>query len=224
MARELKAVIFDLDGVITDTAEYHFLAWKVLCEELKIPFSREFNEALKGVSRLESLEKILALGGKQQMFSQCEKLLLAERKNNQYRRLIEQITPKDILPGVHEFMVAIKSQGLKMGLASVSKNALTVMNRLELVKEFEAIVDAGTIQKGKPDPEIFLRAAELLGVVPETCIAIEDAVAGVAAIKAAGIFAVGIGDAKRLAQADLVYPTTRELYFEKVREAFFSQK
>jgi beta-phosphoglucomutase len=224
VVQQLKAVIFDLDGVITDTAEYHFLAWKALSEELAIPFTREFNEELKGISRMESLEKILVLGGKQNDFSESEKAMLAARKNDHYCRLIEEITPSDILPGISEFISAIKNHGIKMGLASVSKNAFTVMNRLELTSEFDTIVDAATIQKGKPDPEIFLRASEQLGVEPNACIGIEDAEAGIAAIKAAGMFAVGIGNEKRLGQADLVYRSTKELRFEEIREAFILKK
>lgn len=220
MVRQLKAVIFDLDGVITDTAEYHFLAWKALSEELEIPFTREFNEELKGISRLESLEKILVLGGKQNDFTEHEKILLAARKNNHYCHLIEEITPNDILPGIREFIVSIKHHGLKIALASVSKNAYTVLNLLGLTKEFDTIVDAAKIQKGKPDPEIFLRAAEQLGVEAHACMGIEDAEAGVAAIKAAGMFAVGIGNAERLVQADLVYYTTTELQFKEISKAF----
>ena len=221
MKRELKAVIFDLDGVITDTAEYHYQAWKELSEELRIPFTREFNEELKGISRMESLEKILILGGKHDQFSNHEKAELAKRKNEHYCHLIEEITPGDILPDIQEFITAIKNHGLKIGLASVSKNAFTVMNRLGLTGEFDTIVDATTIINGKPDPEIFFRAAEQLGVEPDSCIGIEDAEAGVAAIKAAGMFAVGIGDAVRLAQADLVYQNTKELEFNEIQAAFF---
>ena len=223
MGQPLKAIIFDLDGVITDTAEYHFLAWKALSEELGIPFTREFNEELKGISRMESLEKILAFGGKQNELTNQEKETLAARKNSHYRRLIEEITPNDILPGIREFITAIKQNGIKIGLASVSKNAFTVMNRLGLVSEFDTMVDAATIQNGKPDPEIFLRAAEQLGIDPATCIGIEDAEAGVAAIKAAGMFAVGIGDENRLAQADLIYHSTTELRFDEILNAFVAK-
>lgn len=223
MVQQLKAVIFDLDGVITDTAEYHFLAWKVLSEELDIPFTREFNEKLKGISRMESLERILVFGGKQDQFSEKEKAELAKRKNDHYCRLIKEITPNDILPGINEFIASIKSHGLKIGLASVSKNAFTVMNRLELTNEFDAIIDVATILKGKPDPEIFLRAAEQLEVEPNTCIGIEDAESGVAAIKAAKMFAVGIGNKERLAHADLIYSTTMELQFDEISKAFFSK-
>ncbi|NRD76514.1 beta-phosphoglucomutase [Bacillus sp. BRMEA1] len=224
MVQQLKAIIFDLDGVITDTAEFHYLAWKAVSEELGIPFTRDFNEELKGVSRMESLEKILVLGGKQNDFTEREKVLLAERKNNHYCRLIEEITPKDLLPGIGDFLAEVKQRGIKIGLASVSKNAFTVMNHLNLTSEFDTIVDAAAIRNGKPDPEIFLRAADQLGIEPNACIGIEDAEAGVAAIKAAGMFAVGIGKAERLAQADLLYRTTKEMQFEEIYKAFISQK
>lgn len=222
MVKELQAVIFDLDGVITDTAEYHYLAWKALSDDLGVPFTREFNEELKGISRLESLDKILALGGKLKDFSDDEKAMLAKRKNDLYCQLIERITPNDILPGIQKLMADIKSHGLKIGLASVSKNAFTVLYRLELTNKFDTMVDAATIVNGKPDPEIFLRAAEQLGVEPRHCIGIEDAEAGVTAIKAAGMFAIGIGDKDRLARADLVYGATGELEFDAVMDAFFS--
>ncbi|MEH7107929.1 beta-phosphoglucomutase [Bacillus sp. JJ1764] len=224
MVPQLKAVIFDLDGVITDTAEYHYRAWEALSKELGIPFTKGFNEELKGISRMESLEKILVLGGKQNDFTTDEKTLLADRKNDYYRRLIETITPQDILPGIKEFIFDLKQNGIKMGLASVSKNAFTVISRLELAGEFDVIVDAALIQKGKPDPEIFLRAAEQLSVEPVDCIGIEDAAAGITAIKAAGMFAVGIGNAERLVLADLLYHSTGEIQFDEIRDAFFSAK
>lgn len=211
MAKSLEAVIFDLDGVITDTAEYHYLAWQELAKELGISFSREFNEELKGISRMNSLEKILVHGGREMDFSDEEKQALTNQKNEHYRQLIQQITPADILPGIKDLIAEIKGLGLKLGLASVSKNAFTVMDALQLTNQFDVIVDASTIKNSKPDPEIFLTAAKLLQVDPVKCIGIEDAVAGIEAIKAAGMFAVGIGDKEVLKKADLVPVTTREL-------------
>ncbi|MFD2444457.1 beta-phosphoglucomutase [Bacillus sp. CGMCC 1.16607] len=216
MSKPIQAFIFDLDGVITDTAEYHYLAWKALGEDLGIPFTREFNEELKGVSRMDSLDKILALGGRQNDFSIEEKEALAAKKNEHYVRLIANITPEDILPGIKELISEIKEKGFKLGLASVSKNAFTVMNSLKLKDEFDVIVDAATIKRGKPDPEIFLTAAKLLNIEPSACIGIEDAAAGVDSIKDAGMFAVGVGSKETLAKADLIYSSTSELSFNEM--------
>lgn len=220
MIQSLKAVIFDLDGVITDTAEYHYLAWKALGEEVDIPFTREFNEELKGISRMDSLEKILVLGGRQNDFTIEEKTALAEKKNAHYCRLIEGITSADLLPGIKDLIATLKAEGLKLGLASVSKNAFTVMDRLELTSQFDTIVDAAKILKGKPDPEIFLKAAEQLGVEPSECIGIEDAAAGVDSIKGAGMFAVGIGSEETLSKADIVYENTEKVSFEEIVKAY----
>jgi beta-phosphoglucomutase len=220
MLRPLQAFIFDLDGVITDTAEYHYLAWKALGEELGIPFTREFNEELKGVSRMDSLEKILTLGQKQNEFSDQEKIALATKKNEHYVRLIANITPDDILPGIKELIADIKEKGYKLGLASVSKNAFTVMESLKLRNEFDVIVDAAKVAKGKPDPEIFLTAAKLLQVEPSACIGIEDAAAGVESIKGAGMFAVGVGNSETLAKADIIYASTSELSLPGILKAY----
>ncbi|MHC0039030.1 beta-phosphoglucomutase [Pseudoneobacillus sp. C159] len=223
MVRTLQAFIFDLDGVITDTAEYHYLAWKALGEELGIPFTREFNEELKGVSRMDSLEKILALGDRQGDFTSEEKEALATKKNEHYVRLIAGISPEDILPSIRGLISEIKEGGYRLGLASVSKNAFTVMDSLDLTKEFDVIVDAATIKKGKPDPEIFLTAAKLLEVDPSACIGIEDAAAGVDSIKGAGMFAVGVGSAESLAKADLIYSTTEALSLSEIISTFQSR-
>jgi beta-phosphoglucomutase len=220
MSKPLHAFIFDLDGVITDTAEYHYLAWKTLGEELGIPFTREFNEELKGVSRMDSLDKILGLGNRQDNFTQEEKEALASKKNEHYVRLIANINPKDILPGIKELISVIKEKGYRLGLASVSKNAFAVMESLELKEEFDVIVDAATIVKGKPDPEIFLTAAKLLNVEPAACIGIEDASAGVDSIKGAGMFTVGVGSEESLAKADLIYPSTKELSLSEIIRAY----
>lgn len=220
MSKPLQAVIFDLDGVITDTAEYHYLAWKALGEGINVPFTREFNEELKGISRMDSLEKILALGGREHDFTIEEKENLADQKNEHYKRLIQEISPADILPGVENLIAEIKNRGFKIGLASVSKNAFTVMESLQLTKQFDVIIDAATIKNSKPDPEIFLTAAKALDVDPTECIGIEDAVAGVEAIKGAGMFAVGVGSKDTLAKADVVYERTAELSLAKLIEKY----
>ena len=212
--RRIEAVIFDLDGVITDTAEYHYLAWKQLGEELGIPFDREFNEKLKGVSRLESLELILAHGNRQNDFSMEEKERLANKKNGHYVELIKQVTPDDLLPNLLTFLKELKGAGVKIAMASASKNAFAVTQSLGVMEYFDHIVDAGTVKKSKPDPEVFLKAAKAVGVLPENCMGIEDAVAGVKAILEAGMFAVAIGDIEVLGEANVVYPSTKELSLE----------
>lgn len=220
--KPLEAVIFDLDGVITDTAEYHYLAWKALARDLEIEFTRKFNEELKGVSRMDSLEKILALGGKQGDFSGEEKEKLANKKNEHYLTLIQDITTADLLPGIEQLIGDIKAKGIKLGLASASKNAFTVMESLGMKEKFDVIVDAGKIQNGKPDPEIFLTAADMLGVDPGACIGVEDAAAGVEAIKGAGMFAVAIGPKENFENADLIYSSTSELNFDKIADIYSS--
>lgn len=212
----MKAFIFDLDGVITDSAEYHYLAWKALGEDLGIPFDRAFNETLKGVSRTESLERILRLGGRENDFSAEEKELLATKKNEHYVSLISKITTADILPGIEMFLKELKEAGYKIGMASASKNAQMVTSQLGLLELFDHIVDAATVIHSKPHPEVFLKAAEALRVDPKDCVGIEDAIAGITAIHEAGMFAVGIGDSNVLTEADIVFEDTAYLTLEKI--------
>ena len=212
----MKAFIFDLDGVITDSAEYHYLAWKALGEDLGISLDREFNETLKGVSRTESLERILRLGHRENDFSPEEKEQLATKKNTHYVSLISKITSADILPGIETFLSELREAGYKIGMASASKNAQMVTRQLGLLHAFDHIVDAATVVNSKPHPEVFLRAAKALAVEPKDCVGVEDAVAGIEAIRAAGMFAIGIGDRNVLTEADLVFTDTRDLTLENV--------
>lgn len=200
-----KAVIFDLDGVITDTAHYHYLAWKALAESEGVHFDHAFNEHLKGVDRMGSLNLILA--GSSTTYSMQQKLALAERKNRQYVELIATMSQADLLPGAIEALASVRAAGLKIGLASVSKNAFTVLDRLGIGARFDYVVDAALIANSKPHPEIFLNAAAALGVAPQDCLGVEDAVAGVASIKSAGMFALGVGSPDVLTQADRVIPS-----------------
>ncbi|MCU9613167.1 beta-phosphoglucomutase [Caldibacillus lycopersici] len=218
---ELQAFIFDLDGVITDTAEYHFLAWKQLGEELGIKIDREFNERLKGVSRLESLNRILALNNRETNFSLEEKEFLATKKNEHYKELIQQVTPNDLLPGIHSLLANIKSNHYKIGLASASKNAPAVIEKLQIGNFFDTIVDAATVKRSKPDPEVFLKAAEQMNVTAEACIGIEDAEAGIESIKAAGMFAVAVGTNEALRKkADMTVERTNQLKLNELIKSF----
>ncbi|QJD90771.1 beta-phosphoglucomutase [Duganella dendranthematis] len=205
-----KAVIFDLDGVITDTAHYHYLAWKELAESQGVHFDHEFNERLKGIDRMGSLDLILASAAHQRQYTPEEKLALADTKNKHYQELISTMSSKDLLPGAVEALDTVRRAGLRIGLASVSKNAFTVLERLGITDKFDYVVDAATIARGKPDPEIFLKAARELGVAPADCLGVEDAVAGVTAIKAAGMFALGIGHPFVLTEADVVITSLKE--------------
>ncbi|MBO0995725.1 beta-phosphoglucomutase [Bacillus sp. SD088] len=212
----IEAVVFDLDGVITDTAKYHYLAWKSIADERDIPFNEEFNENLKGVSRLESLELILNRGNIELTYA--EKMELAEKKNELYKQFIQQLTPEEILPGILSFINRIKSENIPIGLASVSKNAQTVLQALEIEHLFDYCADASKIKNSKPDPEIFLNVCDVLQANPSNAIGIEDALVGIAAIQSSNMFAVGIGG--HLTDADLLVEETSQLDWNKVKEAF----
>ena len=213
----IKAFLFDLDGVLVDTAVFHYQAWKRLAnEKLGFDISHEFNETLKGISRTESLERILALGNAQ--ISEAEKIELATLKNEWYLELIQQMTPADILPGVSEFLAQTRAAGLKIGLGSVSKNAKIILNRVGISGDFDVIIDGNKITKSKPDPEVFLKGADELGFFAAECVVFEDALAGIEAAKRAGMIAVGIGQADILTQADLVFADFTAISFDNFVE------
>ncbi|OAB35704.1 beta-phosphoglucomutase [Paenibacillus macquariensis subsp. defensor] len=190
----IKAVLFDMDGVITDTAEYHYVAWKQLAEQLDIEIDKEFNEQLKGVSRMESLERILHHGNRQNDLTTEEKVVLATQKNEQYVKLLDNVTPKDVYPGIRELLLELRAADVRAVVASASKNAPQILKSLKLTEFFDYVVNPDEVDYGKPAPDIFLRGAEVVGVAPEYCVGIEDAQAGIEAIKAANMFAVGIGE------------------------------
>ncbi|RYL95612.1 beta-phosphoglucomutase [Sporolactobacillus sp. THM7-4] len=216
---KLKAVIFDLDGVITDTAKYHFKAWKNLAESIDIQIDQSFNEKLKGISRMDSLQCILRFGGREKDFSEKDKEKLAEKKNEDYRKLISAITPDELLPGIHSFLDELKRAGIKTGLASASKNGSFILEKLKIAPLFDAVVDPAQLKNGKPDPEIFLTAARMLAVKPSECAGIEDAIAGIESIHRAGMFSVGVG-VPGCAKADWSIKSTDELTLKSLMERF----
>lgn len=216
----LKAVLFDLDGVITDTAKFHFLAWRDLSAELGVTVDEAFNEELKGVSRIDSLERILAFGGLADKYSTAEKEALCTKKNDHYLELIQEMTPADILPGILPLLEELREAGLKAIVTSASKNAPGILELLQVKDYFDGIVDPASVAAGKPAPDIFLAGAELAGAKPAECIGVEDAASGVEAIKAAHIPAIAIGDAEVLAQADRVLADTSDLSLAVLRDTW----
>ena len=216
----LKGLIFDLDGVIADTARFHLQAWNQLAQRLDIVLPPEANDALRGRSRMDSLNLILSYGNKADAYSDEEKVAFAKSKNDLYLELIQTLTPADILPGIAQLLQDAKALGLHMSIASASKNAPTILKHLQLDDAFDAIVDPAKLHRGKPDPEIFTLAQQALNLQAEDVISFEDASAGVQAIKAADQFAVGIGDAQVLKLADYVVASTADLQLSKIVEAF----
>ena len=210
----IKAVIFDLDGVIVDTAHYHFIAWQRLAEELGIAFTEKENERLKGVSRMRSLEIILEIGGVS--LSHEKKEELATKKNGWFVEYIEAIRPEEIFKGVKEMLQSLRAKGYRVALASSSKNAETVLRLLQIKELFDAVVDGTMITHSKPDPEIFLLAAQKVGVAPSQCIVFEDAEAGVEAALAAGMKCVGVGSEVQLGKANAIVKTTADFGIDKL--------
>lgn len=210
----IKACLFDLDGVIVDTARYHFIAWKALAEELGFEFTEKDNERLKGVSRMRSLDILLEIGNIE--MEQERKEELATRKNDHYRSFITQMKPDEILPGATEFIKELKDNNIKIALGSASKNAMTILDRLQLTDWFDAVVDGTKVSKAKPDPEVFLKGAEELNVLPGECVVFEDAEAGVEAAIAGGMKCVGIGSSDVLGKAHLVVSGLHEMSFDKL--------
>lgn len=208
----IKACLFDLDGVLVDSAKYHYLAWKALADKLGFEFTEKDNERLKGVSRMASLDILLEIGGI--TMSADEKEKAAYEKNELYKSYISKMTPDEILPGVEDFLKEIKSLGIKTSLGSASKNSGIIMEKTGLSKYFDAIADGTMVSKAKPDPEVFLKGAELLGMKPEDCVVFEDAEAGVQAAHNAGMRAVGIGSPATLGKAEIVIPNFVGFSFE----------
>ncbi|MGM0218895.1 beta-phosphoglucomutase [Enterococcus sp. AZ126] len=211
-----KGFVFDLDGVITDTAKFHYIAWKNLAKTLGITIDEAFNETLKGISRMDSLDKILAYGQRENDFTLAEKEALAQTKNDEYVKLLANLSEADLLPGVHDFLVQAKEQNVPCSIASASKNAPMILEKLGVLDFFGHIVDPETLKNGKPDPEIFVKAAESINIEPKDAIGFEDAQAGIEGIKAAGMYAIGISATETLVGADLQVASMTELTVEQL--------
>ena len=210
----IKACLFDLDGVVVDTAKYHYIAWNKIAEELGFHFSEHDNERLKGVSRMESLDILLDLGNIQ--IDPIRKQAIAERKNSLYISYIRNMTPDEILPGVISFLEELKANGILIGLGSASKNALSILDKINLTQKFNAIIDGNKVNNAKPNPEVFLKGAIELGVLPQNCLVFEDAQAGIDAARNAGMHSIGIGQSENLKNADFIIPGFANFNFNKL--------
>lgn len=210
--------LFDLDGVITDTATFHFRAWSELSESLGIHLTPTFNEQLKGISRVDSLERILTYGGQQNQYSAVEKEALATKKNTVYLKLLENISPADILPGVLPFLDQAEAHKIPCAIASASFNAPFILEKLGIANRFRYIVDPGTLKKGKPDPEIFIKAAEGIHISPRNAVGFEDSQAGIESIKKAGEYAVGISVDNSLQGADIQVASLDQINIDNLIE------
>lgn len=218
----IKACIFDLDGVIVDTAKYHFLAWRRLANTLGFDFTEQENEQLKGVSRMGSLDLILQWGGL--VLEEAQKLELADMKNEWYQEYLEDMSPSDILEGVLLFLEDLERRGIRRGLGSASKNAMTVVERIGLVSYFEVIIDGYKATKSKPDPQVFSMGADAMGLLHQECIVFEDAESGVEAALNGGFYAVGIGSPANLGRAHLVIPNFVGQNFDSILQSIFEKQ
>ena len=205
----IKAVIFDLDGVIVSTDELHYLAWKHISDQEDIEFNKNINHRLRGVSRMESLEIILENAKK--TYSKQEKEFLATKKNNYYIELLSSLSPKDILPNVLELLNQLKAKGIQIAIGSSSKNAKAILKQIKLNDIFDAVADGNDIKHSKPAPDVFLVAAKKLGINPKHCVVVEDAVVGIEAAKAANMTAVAVFDAKKSELADYKYDDIKDI-------------
>lgn len=215
---DIKGFVFDLDGVITDTSVFHSQAWHQVADKVGVTWDDELADALKGISRMDSLNLILKKDHKENDFSEAEKVALATEKNDNYLKLVSQMTPANILPGIQDFLATVKAKGYLLSLASASKNSPLVLKKLGLSDYFPKAVDPATLTHGKPDPEIFRRGAEILDLQPGECIGVEDAAAGVQSINAAGETSIGIGDPQILSAADINFTDTTQLTLANIQQ------
>ncbi len=207
----IKAVIFDLDGVITETSNQHFEAWKAMANMIGVEIDMAFNESLKGISREVALKAILEYGGILGKYSKEEMEKLSFCKNEYYKQLISQFTPSNVFKGVVELFEYLRERDIKIAIGSASRNAPTLIKAMDLEQYIDYIVNPEDVKKGKPAPDIFLKAADVLGVKPSDCIGVEDAIAGIKAIKAAGMYSIGIGAVEVLKEADVVFERISEI-------------
>lgn len=215
---DIKGFVFDLDGVITDTSVLHGNAWHQLADSLGVSWNEDLANGLKGISRMDSLEMILKSGHKENDYTQDQKVALATQKNDNYVAEVNKMTPANILPGMKAFLDDLRDKGYRLSLASASKNAPRVLDKLQLANYFPKIVDPASLTHGKPDPEIYTKGAQVLNLDPAQCIGVEDAAAGVQAINAAGEVSLGIGDAHELAAADMVFADTASVTLANIAQ------
>lgn len=214
---EIKACLFDLDGVIVDTAKYHYLAWRDIARELGFEFTLAHNERLKGVSRMASLDILLEVGGVQ--LPQAQKDELARRKNENYVASIVKMEPDEILPGVVPFLTELRAAGIGIALGSASKNAPLILERVNLSPYFDAVIDGNSVTEAKPNPEVFLKGAQALGIHPSNCVVFEDAEAGIEAAINVQMACVGIGDPQVLHKANCVVPGFQDFNVARLKSA-----
>lgn len=198
----IKGLLFDLDGVLVDTAKYHYVAWKDIAEELEIDFTERDNERLKGVSRMDSFNIILEIGGKE--MSEEEKLHYTTKKNYVYLSYINKLEKEELFPEVEEFLIDARDKGYKIALGSASKNSSIILERLGITKYFDAIIDGNSVSKTKPDPEVFIKGAEALGLANKECVVFEDSFSGIEAAHNADMLAIGVGTEENLPEADIL--------------------
>ncbi|GEL07984.1 beta-phosphoglucomutase [Salisediminibacterium halotolerans] len=213
---DIQGVIFDLDGVIVDTAVHHFQAWQRLADQLGFSFTEKDNERLKGVSRMDSLNILLEIGGISK--TEQEKLELAAQKNSEYVEAISQMTENEILPGIKAFLAELKEAGIPIAIGSASKNTPIILERIGLKDAFDTVVDGNVINKAKPDPEVFLTGARRLNIDPSHCVVFEDAQSGIEAAKNAGMYAVAVGDAAVLSGADDYVSSLEEVTLDRLKK------
>jgi len=212
---KIKACLFDLDGVVVDTARYHYMAWKKIADEFGFDFSEQDNERLKGVSRMESLDILLEIGNIKADLAAREEL--AARKNKLYVSYISKMTPDEILPGVIAFLDELHKAGILIALGSASKNALSILDKINIAQKFDAVIDGNKVSKAKPDPEVFLKGAAELGMKPEDCLVFEDAQAGIDAARNGGMYIIGIGKPENLKNADYVIPGFKNMNIDLLK-------